>query len=478
MSDSSTKNTSGVTRRAFIAGAAALGGAGLAGGAVTAAEWTGPAAAKTRIRLVFSHHRQDAQGKQSEPGWPYLGYDQDGRKRELLAKLQEGCPECEFLPVAAYSADDARKILEGDREVDGYVVYMIGGWACAGETIAAAGKPTIYVGDLYGASGEFLAATAAARRAHLRAFGVSSSRFEDVVQAVKCLETMKKLASATILVVGGESGDVGNAIEKSFGTKAVPIAFAEVNDAYEKADRTEAARWAETWIRNAQKVVEPSSEEIGKSAAMYLALRELMQRRQAAAITMNCLGGVYSRQTQAYPCLGFFQLNSDGLVGACEADLQSTITMLAMRFLTGVPGYISDPIIDTATNRVIYIHCVASNKVLGPNGPSNPYEIRSHAEDRMGAAVRSIMPVGQLTTTLQFAPTRREIIMHQATTVDNIDEPRVCRSKLAAEVKGDIDKLLGEWDRWGWHRVTFYGDHKRTIRNFAAIAGFTVSEEA
>ena len=92
--------------------------------------------------------------------------------------------------------------------------------------------------------------------------------------------------------------------------------------------------------------------------------------------------------------------------------------------------------------------------------------------------MRSIMPLGQITTTLQFAPMRREILMHQATTVDNIDEPRVCRSKLAAEVKGDIDKLLGEWDRWGWHRVTFYGDHRRTIQQFGALMGFTVSEEA
>ncbi|MBN1418546.1 MAG: hypothetical protein JXP34_07190 [Planctomycetes bacterium] len=27
---------------------------------------------------------------------------------------------------------------------------------------------------------------------------------------------------------------------------------------------------------------------------------------------MNCLGGVYSGRTHAYPCLGFFQLDSDG----------------------------------------------------------------------------------------------------------------------------------------------------------------------
>lgn len=467
-----------MSRRGFLSGTAALAGLWTLGGRVILAEPPKTTAARTRVRLVFSHHRQDAQGKQSEPGWPHLGYDQEARKRELLAKLRAGCPESEFLPATAYNADDAKKLLEADQEVDGYLAYMIGGWAGAGETIAAAGKPTIYVGDLYGASGEFLAATAAARRKRLRAFGVTSSRFDDVVQAVRCLETMKKLGVSTILVVGAGPGDLGKAIEQVFGTRVVPITFPEINDAYEKADRAQAQRWADKWMGEAARVVEPTAEEIAKSAAMYLALRRLLDERQAQAVTMNCLGGVYSGQTHAYPCLGFFQLNSDGQVGACEADLQSTITMLAMKYLVAKPGYISDPIIDTATNRIVYIHCVAPNRVFGPEGPTNPYEIRSHAEDRKGAAIRSLMPVDQTVTTLQFAPTRREVIIHQARTVDNIDEPRVCRTKLAAEVKGDINKLLGEWDRWGWHRVTFFGDHKLAVEQLSALLGFTVVEEA
>lgn len=45
---------------------------------------------------------------------------------------------------------------------------------------------------------------------------------------------------------------------------------------------------------------------------MYLALRAMMESHRAEAIAMNCLGGVYSGRTHAYPCLGFFQLDSDG----------------------------------------------------------------------------------------------------------------------------------------------------------------------
>ncbi len=88
------------------------------------------------------------------------------------------------------------------------------------------------------------------------------------------------------------------------------------------------------------------------------------------------------------------------------------------------------------------------------------------------------MPVGHVVTTLQVAPTRQQMIIHQAKTVGNVDDHRSCRTKLAAEVIGDVDKLLTQWDQWGWHRVTFYGEHRRAVRQVSALLGFQVIEEA
>ncbi len=144
----------------------------------------------------------------------------------------------------------------------------------------------------------------------------------------------------------------------------------------------------------------------------------------------------------------------------------------------GRPGYISDPVIDTSTNQIIYAHCVAANKPFGPKGPANPFEILTHSEDRQGASLRSVLPVGYMTTTLEFAPDRKQILFHQAKTVDNIPEDRACRTKLAAEPVGDIEKLFRQWDRWGWHRVTFYGDLKEPIFALADALNWEVIEEA
>ena len=151
--------------------------------------------------------------------------------------------------------------------------------------------------------------------------------------------------------------------------------------------------------------------------------------------------------------------------------------MLLMTYLVGRPGFISDPVIDTSKNQIIYAHCVAPTKVYGPDGPANPFHIRDHSEDRKGAVVRSLHAAGRDDHHAEVRAARaRKWCSTRARRVANIDDDKACRTKLAAEVK-DIDKLLGEWDRWGWHRVTFYGDYRRPVEALSALMGFSVTVE-
>jgi L-fucose isomerase-like protein len=212
---------------------------------------------------------------------------------------------------------------------------------------------------------------------------------------------------------------------------------------------------------------------------MYLAQKAVLKKHGANAITVNCLGGFYGGHIHAYPCLGFHELLNEGLIGACECDLRSTSTMVAMTALTqGRPGYISDPVIDTSSRQIIYAHCVASNKAFGPKGESNPFQILTHSEDRQGASVRSLLPLGYMTTSVEFSAERKEILFHQGKAVANVDDDRACRTKLAAEPVGDIERLFTQWDEWGWHRVTYYGDLKEPVFALAEEMGWKVLEEA
>ena len=92
--------------------------------------------------------------------------------------------------------------------------------------------------------------------------------------------------------------------------------------------------------------------------------------------------------------------------------------------------------------------------------------------------MRSTLPIGYMTTTVEFAPERKEILFHRGKAVENVMDDRACRTKLAVQPTGDLEKLFGEWDRWGWHRVTYYGDLKEPVFALADKLGWKMVEEA
>jgi hypothetical protein len=501
------------SRRRFLAGCGGLALAPLAGHAALAAGRD----EKARIRVVYALHAPVQPG----PDWPNKGFDFRPVMERFNAELPKRCPGFEFLPVLATGPEEAAKILEQDASAppDGYLVFQMNCWNKVVQTFVPTGKPVLYADYAYAGSGGFLVYTSGFLRQRAPNLGfVASSRIEDLAAAVPCFAAAKQegpgfdFAAATAKVRIASTPKPGDLACRPDPLKPVPteetlrllresrvlvvrddktsgpakpildiavenVTFAEVNEAWKAADRVESRAVADRWQKNARVVDGVPRETLESSAAMYLGMKEVLRKHGANAITINCLGGFYGGHIHAYPCLGFHELCNEGLVGACEADVTSTVTQLVMAAMTrGRTGFISDPVIDTARRQIVYAHCVAPNRAFGPGGEANPYEILTHSEDRQGASLRSILPEGYMTTTLEVKETG--ILFHQAKAVANDPDDRACRTKLCGEPVGDIEKLFTMWDEWGWHRVTCYGDLKAPVEEFARARKLPLVVEA
>ena len=217
---------------------------------------------------------------------------------------------------------------------------------------------------------------------------------------------------------------------------------------------------------------------ISKAGRVYLAMLALFKKYGTESITMNCLGGFGSGQLPAYPCLGFMQVLDDGGQGVCEAMPDDSVSMLMARLLTGRAGYVSDPALDTSKNQIVYSHCMAHTKVFGPQGTANPFQIRTlHNRDPRGCCAESFLPEGYMTTTFRTNVDQKKMIVHQAKAVGNLNADRGCRTQLLGEVRGDIGKLFHQWDLFGWHRVTVYGDIQEPLVDFGKALGLEVVRE-
>ncbi|MDX9975342.1 MAG: twin-arginine translocation signal domain-containing protein [FCB group bacterium] len=505
-----------VSRRGFLAAGCAAACAGATGLLLPARYAHAAEQGKKTIRVIYSLHAEVQPG----PDWPNVGYDFRPVMDKFDGALSGAFPNMSFIRSLATGKEQAEKILADDNtaaNIDGYIVFQMNCWNPVVQTIATSGKPVLYADYQFAGSGGFLVYSAGFLRNATPNVGfVASSRMDDLLAAARCFESVgsaNEFAAATAKVrldCTAKAGDLSclpdslkalgaaECIERVKASRilavrdqqsgaapdfaGVPVhrvGFAELNDAWMKADKDEAREVADRWEQNATVVLDVPRKVIEDSAAMYLAQKQVMARYDANAITINCLGGFYGNHIHAYPCLGFHELCNEGLIGACECDIASTATMVTFSHLAkGRPGYISDPVMDSSKRQIIYAHCVASNRAFGPKGEKNPYEILTHSEDRQGASVRSVLPVGYMTTTMQLSNDRKEILFHQGKAVANDPDDRACRTKICAEPVGDFDKLFTQWDKWGWHRVTFYGDLKQPVFALADAMGYKVVEEA
>ena len=72
---------------------------------------------------------------------------------------------------------------------------------------------------------------------------------------------------------------------------------------------------------------------------------------------------------------------------------------------------------------------------------------------------------------------RKKMVIHQAKAVGTLDSEKGCRTKLMAEVRGDIGKLFNQWSQFGWHRVTVYGDVMEPLAEFGKALGLEITQE-
>ena len=309
-----------------------------------------------------------------------------------------------------------------------------------------------------------------------------TSDWSEIERVVSLMRVPAWLKHTRIIAIGRPHGSTvacaAEEVKRRLGAELVVIPNEKMMELYQAVDPQAAVKEAEDyWLSQAKEIVEPSRQEIIDSARMYLAVRDLMIHERAQAIcSVHCMGNPRG-------CLTFSKLNDEGLVGACEGDIDSTLTMLMFAYAFRVPGFISDPVIDTAKNAMIHFHCTSATKMDGPGGKRLPFTIRTQTDSRGGVAVQVENRVGAPVTcaklvnldTLLFCPGK---------IIETGTSPLACRTQFTQSVPNARRLFLN----WGadviqgdtmtlLHRVVFYGDYQQQLEVLGDLMGLKILEE-
>lgn len=314
---------------------------------------------------------------------------------------------------------------------------------------------------------------------------MSTSDWSELDNAVKLLRAPVWMRRSRIIAVGRAKGTRAACdpaeIKKRLGADLLLYTNDQIQALIKEVDPAAAEAEAERyWVSRAVKIMEPPHDEIVQSARMYLAVRDLMIREKVQAITSShCMGNPRG-------CLTFSKLCDLGRVGACEGDVDSTLTMLLFAYAFGVPGFITDPVVDTAKDALIHFHCTSATRMAGPNSKRLPFTIRDQTDTKGGVALQVEYPVGQEVTCAKLVNLDTMLCSTGKITGTSTDA-NACRTQFTTRVK-DAQSMLMNWGggilngkehdtMTMLHRAVFFGDRTAGVRQLGDLMGFRVVEE-
>ena len=320
---------------------------------------------------------------------------------------------------------------------------------------------------------------------------LSTTDWKELDEAISLLRVPALMKQTRILAVNGPRGTKASCsaeeVRKKLGAEILTIKNQEILELAKSIDPKAAEAEAENyWIKPAIGILEPTRQEIIDSARYYLAVKQLMIKERAQGIcSAACMGTPRA-------CLTFSKLNDLGLVGACEGDIDSTLTMLLFAHAFRTPGFITDPVVDEGKNALVQFHCTSFTQ--RPDGSRMPYLIRNQTDSGGGVALQVQWQVGEPVTMAKLVNLDTMLIVPGKIT-ETGSSPLACRTQFTQTVRdarhlflnwggnvivppgsaGDISQYAGAMPML--HRAVFYGNHMRGVRRLGDLMGFKVLEE-
>jgi hypothetical protein len=485
-----------VTRRGFV-GAVAAAGSSAAAAAALPSHLISEAAAWPKLKPATIHKlyigRSGATVNRAGRTVQYLtwGKDEIAKMDEHLRGLEQKLGDVKFAGGETIPPTDVGEVAARAAKADGLLLVWLSGHGGDYQTLEKLSfgidKPAVSFFQPFSGHGWMWHQQWKKRKVLL----LSTTDRHELDNAIALLRVPTMMKQSRILAVEGPRGTKAacsaEAVKAKFGTEVVSIKNAQLLALAKSIDPKAAEAEAEQyWIKPALGILEPTRQEIIDSARYYLAVKQYMAKENFRAIcSAACMGDPRG-------CLTFSKLNDMGLVGACEGDIDSTITMLLFAYAFRAPGFITDPVVDESKNALVQFHCTSFTQL--PDGSRMPFLIRNQTDSGGGVALQVQWQVGAPVTMAKLVNLDTMLAVTGKITETGVS-PLACRTQFTQTVHdarhlflnwgggkivapssvGDLSQYAGAMPML--HRAVFYGDHVRSLKRLGELMDFQVLEE-
>ena len=197
-------------------------------------------------------------------------------------------------------------------------------------------------------------------------------------------------------------------------------------------------------------------KEIDKAIKLHQVLLKIKDEYNLSGLTIRCFALLDKLNTTS--CLSLALLNKDRVIGTCEGDVPTMVSMHILNKVVGQAGFQANPSrIDVKNCKMVLAHCTL------PLDMVDEYTLDTHFESGIGVAVRGKLHEDVITI-FKLSRNLKDYYVTTGKIIRNLTEDNLCRTQIEIEVDSNIEYFLNR--PYGNHHVIVYGDHKKEIQEY------------
>ena len=233
-------------------------------------------------------------------------------------------------------------------------------------------------------------------------------------------------------------------LDDKFGLTIKRLDLLTLYKEYQEVSHSDAEDVAERIVDGNGGLKETSYETVIEATRLYLAAKKIVEKETLDALAIKCFEIIPVINNTA--CSMVSKLVDEGVIAGCEGDLNATVSMILLSYLTNQPVWLANPAsVDYERNTLTLAHCTVATSLV-----SDPKKIvlRSHFESERGVSIQGPVRKGKVTLIRLGGPRLGKMMILSGQIVDtDMNYGYMCRTQVEVKLNGPVanflDKSLG-----------------------------------
>lgn len=183
---------------------------------------------------------------------------------------------------------------------------------------------------------------------------------------------------------------------------------------------------------------------------IYSGIKRLVRKHNLKGFTIRCFDLIEEYKNTA--CLALAMLNDEGIIGTCEGDVPSMLTMFFIKAISNQPSFQANPSkIDLKDETILLAHCTI------PMNMCKDIKFMTHFESGLGIGIRGELDKKEISI-LKIAPNLKDCLFLEGNIVSNETLTNYCRTQIKVKFQEDDSLFRFIREDYGNHVIIAYGN--------------------